>query len=120
MITHEDKKLGYKILKFPDGYMMYELPDGTVVCKNALAITLYKLIVTLFFLKKKVDLSPDGERKTTLSDNTTIETFADGSKKVIQAHGKVRYIPPPHITQVRVSIYIYMHVTRGKKTTNYY
>lgn len=50
-----------------------------------------------------VEEDPQGERKTTFGDKLQVETFADGSKKVIQASGKMRYLPPPHISQVAVT-----------------
>jgi len=71
-VMQEDSSIGYRAMRFPDGYELIEMENGT-----------------------SIDLSPDGESKVSKSDGTVIETFADKSKRVTQPDGTIRTVPPP-------------------------
>jgi hypothetical protein len=71
-VMQEDSALGYRAMRFPDGYELVETGDGS-----------------------SIDIAPSGETKVTKKDGTIIETFEDGSKRVTQPDGDVRSVPPP-------------------------
>ena len=71
-LMQEDSASGYRAMRFPDGYELVEMNDGT-----------------------SIDVSPDGETKVTKADGTIIETFDDKSKRVTLPDGSQRTVPPP-------------------------